>query len=253
MKQLHLIFYLTFQFFKFGTAIFCSSSFNNQTVHDIVDVEGFRDWFNESLERVDQDKITNCIDQTLKYSMQLVFCSREIYEKVLNSMQYLFCSEESNKDDTLLCEILSIFRKPEAKKLMPELLRMSNICPPDTNVSKKSSSQRIDKRQFDLASTFDTIGQFFCEEIVDDTFVEAWNDVLATTFKNKYDEPHKDDYNFANKYFLYPFLLRRPCCCLLQRDFHGLNHNIMIHVPHTVPCFLPLLSPNCAPQLKLVL
>ena len=185
-----------------------------------MDVDGFRDWFNESLKRVDQDKITDCIDQTLKYSMQLVFCSREIYEKFLDSMQYLLCSEESNEDDTFVCQILPLFRKPEAKKLIPELLRMVNICP-DTNMSKKSLSQRIQRRQFDLASTFDAIGQFFCEEIVDDTFVEAWNDVLASTFKNKDDKPHKDDYNFANKYFLYPFLLRRPCCCLLQRDFHG--------------------------------
>lgn len=198
--------------------MFCSNGFNNHIVTDIIDVSGHNHWFDE-LNQVEKNRIFDCIDKTLKYSMQLVFCSEEIYGNVVDSMQYLFCSEEVQNGNTILCKVLFLSTKPEIKQPLNQLIEILNICP---DAKAMNTFQVIRKRQFDLASTFDTIKQYFCSEIVDKKFVGKWFEVLVSTTKNEYDPSTKDvDSSFAAKYYLYPFLLRRPYCCLLQLHFHG--------------------------------
>ena len=89
---------------------------------------------------------------------------------------------------------------------------MINICP-DPNVSKKSFSQRIEKRQFDLARIFDKIGQFFCEEIVDDLVTDGL--MSSSQFLTVY---CCDRYLFSNK----PENLLSPLIFVLLTEIYSI-------------------------------
>ena len=121
-----------------------------------------------------------------------------------------------------MCWILTITNRDVMKRLLFDIIEKSNICdnrcPLDHN--KKSNTEqnysRKNKRQFDLASTFATIGQFMCEDVLEG----STQDGLHFLFK-ELDVRNRDDNPEEHKYLRCMLLMRRPVCCLLQNELRG--------------------------------
>ena len=201
-----------------GTIALCSKDLEFRQFMAIMNVDGYKKWF-ENLEGGEVKNFTKCFDNSVKHSLRMVVCCEEVSEKIMDSIFNLICSEENEHDYNFKCKILHFITRPENKKNLFQIIEMSKIChdmcpldPPPKKARAQRNLRTIQKRQFDLASTFDTIKQYVCHDVLEDSAIDAWNHIL-TMF---YDNPTQSDQR--SSYFLVGMLLRKPACCLLKED-----------------------------------
>ena len=153
----------------------------------------------------------------LKHLMKLTICCEEFSAQILNSIHDVVCSDKVKSNYRDMCWILTITNRDETKRLLYKIIEKSNICQYRCPLNQKSNFKRNHggkgKRQFDLASTFDTIGQFLCGDVLN----RSTQDGLHFLFK----ELGKKDNPVGHEYLRYMLLVRRPVCCLLQSKLRG--------------------------------
>ena len=187
----------------------------------IINVNGYRKWF-ESLEPVDtKHTITLCMDNSTKHSLRMAICCGKVSEEIIGSIQRIICSKRN--DNNFYCQILQFLTRPENMKILFKIIEISNICraqhmcPLDFPTETASTTRNlhvIQKRQFDLASTFDTIRQFACNDVLNGSIIDAWSHILVQFFN----DPAKAESYLNSNYFLAGTLLRKPACCLVKVD-----------------------------------
>ena len=212
-----------FQLMKYLRIMLCSNEFDFQSIKQMIDVGKYKSWM-ERTGYQRQAKIWSCMDESVKHSTKLSVCCGAISKQILKSAQDIVCSDKAEEKSSTMCWILIITNRDETKRLLFKIIEKSNICnnccPLDHDHDKKSKTEqnhnKKNKRQFDLASTFDTIGQFMCEDVLEG----STQDGLHFLFK-ELSEGNKDDNPVQHKYFWYMLLVRRPVCCLLQSEQSG--------------------------------
>ena len=199
----------------------CSAKLEVQQIEAIIDIPGYKDWFKNQKEN--QSEIRSCFEGSTNHSLRLMICCGKLSLEILNSLYNRFCLEKDQQGYNIHCSILHLTTKVDVKELMLKIMEKSkmchNRCPLDPESQKifiTNDIYELEKRQFDLASSFDVIGQFVCSDMIDGSTIDAWNSVLAI--------PNKDNHFVQDgfrEFFLYAFLIRKPSCCLLKPQFRG--------------------------------
>ena len=159
-----------FQLMKYLRIMYCSNEFDFQSIKQMIDVRKYKSWM-ERTGYQRQAKIWSCMDESVKHSTKLSVCCGGISKQILNTIQDLVCSDKAEEKSSTMCWILTITNRDETKRLLFDIIEKSNICnnccPLDQNEKSnmKQNHSGRNKRQFDLASTFDTIRQFLCEDV----------------------------------------------------------------------------------------
>ena len=211
----------SFQFFRIITMQWCSGH-NQENVMNVIKISEYKDWFKSQGEN--QTKITDCIEEGLRHALLLGVCCRNFSEELLDSTYFLLCS---GKIDDVFCKFINIIIKLGTDANFFRVFGRSAIChgncPFDLEIEHVRSLRttnfkfhRQNKRQFDLASTFDSIGQFICSDMEESSTLDrdAWNPIVTSHLAKKHEGI---DSNRYSKEFLYMFVFRKPACCLLDR------------------------------------
>ena len=205
-----------FQFFKIITMQWCDGH-NRENFISVIKISEYKDWFKSQGEN--QTEITDCIEGGLKYAMQLAVCCGNISQEILGSTYYLFCS---GKAEDVFCKLIDKAIKSGTDANFFSVIGKSKICNGSCpfNLEKHRARRlrstdfqfnRLKKRQFDLASTFDAIEQFICSDMEKSSSNDAWNPIIVSHHLAK----ENDDIDYNE--FLYMFVFRMPACCLLDR------------------------------------
>lgn len=212
--------FVSFQYYKAAELVLCSENPDIYQLTNVIHVDGYREWF-KKLIPAETKNITTCFDNSVKHSLKMLVCCKEFSEVTINSIYSIICSEEILANNNFICKILHFITRPYNMKSLFQIIEMSkfcyDMCPLDLqakNAPPTRSLHELYKRQFDLATTFDTIKQFACRDVLDGSIVEAWGHI----FKVSYDDPKKDNSDQKPNFFLLAMLIRKPSCCLLLGD-----------------------------------
>ena len=204
--------------------MFCSHDFDFQSIKKMIDVGEYKSWF-ESTGYHDQERIRSCMDESVKHLMKLTVCCEKFSEQILDSVHAVVCSDNVENKYSNMCWILTITNRDETKRLLFDIIEKSNICnnrcPLDQNEKSdmKQNHSGRNKRQFDLASTFATIGQFLCGDILEGSTQDGLH-YLFKILSEKGNSQGDMDKSVEHEYLRYMLLVRRPVCCLLQSELH---------------------------------
>ena len=199
----------------------CSAKLEAQRIEKIIDIPGYKDWFKNQKEN--QSEIRTCFEGSTKHSLRLMMCCGELSLEILQSMHKVFCLEKAQHVYNIYCSILHLTTRTDVKELMLKFMDKSKIChnrcpldPESQKIYITNDIYELEKRQFDLASSFDVIGQFVCSDMIDGSTIDAWDSVLDIA--NKDNHFVQDGFR---EFFVYAFLIRKPSCCLLKPQFRG--------------------------------
>ena len=193
---------------------------NQENIVNVIEVSKYKDWFESQGEN--KRKITDCVEGGLRYALLLAVCCKNFSAELLDSTYYLIC--DGKAEDTF-CKFINITIKSGRDANFFGVIGRSAICqgncPFDLEIEHVRSLRttnvkfhRQNKRQFDLASTFDSIGQFICSDMEERSTLDAWNPIVTSHLAKKHEAI---DENKFEKEFLYMFVFRKPACCLLDR------------------------------------
>ena len=198
------------------------SGHNPEKIVNVIEISKYEDWFESQGEN--QTKITDCIEEGLRHALLLGVCCRNFSEELLDSTYYLLCS---GKAEDVFCKSMNIAIKSSKDADFFGVIGKSYICHGNCPLDLEKDSarrrrttdfqfDRLKKRQFDLASTFDAIGQYICSDMEESSTLDrdAWNPIVTSYLAEKHEGI---DSNRYSKEFLYMFVLRKPACCLLDR------------------------------------
>ena len=202
-----------------ATVGLCNKDLNIHDIKDIIYVKGYKTWY-ENLEPVDtKHVISHCLENTVKRSLKIVVCCKEDSERMINSIHHLICSEKNKDDTNFYCKILHLITSPENMKSLSKIIEMFGICrdrcPLDLPTKHKGVTRdldRLQKRQFDLASTFDVLKQHVCYDVLGSSRTDTPS-MFIDFIENELDDRTG---NVSDPRFLTLKLFRRPACCLLK-------------------------------------
>ena len=213
------------QYFRLTTEKICRNRHDIHQIIDIVDIQGYEDWFESQKEN--QTKIQECLHTNLVHSLRLMTCCQQISERILDVIFFLFCSEKSQNEYDITCTILHYISRPHPKSLLFEIIEKSKICtrgcPIDPRARQRlmitDDMHQLMRRQFDLASTFDNIRQLICSDAFGASAQNVWTMILAHHHDPQNYRP--DEKNNLLDFVLYMSLFRLPSCCLLYQQLEG--------------------------------
>ena len=218
-----MIIFLTSQVFKIATVSLCSKNLDIHQITKIMEVQGYRKWY-ESLETDElKQSITQCVENSTKFSLKMVVCCESVSERMMSSIYRRVCPAEnqSKMNNNIYCKILYFITRPETKKILFKIIKTfkvcHDVCPFDyptmnTRVTRNLHTL-VQKRQFDLASTFAILREQTCYDVLDGSTVLNY-----TLFKYLKFIENVWVGNDADQLFLGLVLLRRPACCLLKEQ-----------------------------------
>ena len=193
---------------------------NQENIVNVIEISEYKDWFESQGEN--QAKITDCVEGGLRHALLLAVCCRNFSKELLDSTYFLLCS---GKAEDTFCKLINLTIESSKNADFFGVIGKSYICHGNCPLDLEKDSvrrrrttdfqfDRLKKRQFDLASTFDTIRQFICSDMEEGSTLDAWNPIVKSHLAQKHDEI--DSINFSNG-FLHAFLFRKPACCLVDR------------------------------------
>ena len=166
------------------------------------------------------------MDESAKHVMKLTLCCGEFSAQILDSFHNLACFDKTEEFSGIMCGILTIADRIGIKKMLYELTEKSKICYDRCPIHQKSDHVKNNlktrnKRQFDLASTYDAIGQIMCKDVQEgSTELDEWHYLFEKPGVDG--DEVDDDYPPAEREYLrYAVLLRRPGCCLRLAEQRG--------------------------------
>ena len=196
------------------------SGHNQENIINVINVSKYEAWFESQGEN--QAKITDCVERGLRHALLLGVCCTNFSEELLDSTYFLLCS---GKAEDTFCKFINITIESSKKENFFGVMGKSYFCHGNCPLDLEKDSvrrrrttdfqfNRLKKRQFDLASTFDAIGQFICSDMEEKSKLDAWNPIVTSHLAKKHEGI---DSNRYSKEFLYMFVFRKPACCLLDK------------------------------------
>ena len=200
----------------------CSKNLTIRQITKIIDVDGFKKWYGDLEPAEGKQRITQCVENTIGWSLNMVLCCEEVTERTINTIYRVVCTAENQANYNIYCKILRFFMRPEIKKILFKKIKMLKMCYkmtcsfylPTRNTRATRSFLELQKRQFDFASSFAILREQVCYDVLDGS--TSLNYTLAKYLEfieNAWVGPD------ADQILLGLVLLRRPACCLLKEQF----------------------------------
>ena len=197
----------------------CSKNLEIRQITKIMDVDGYKKWYENLVPDNLKQNITQCVENSTGWSLKMVVCCENVSERMMNSIYRRLCLAENQANYNIYCTILRFFMRPETKKILFKMIKMIKVCHdmcPFYYPTKNARATRIhtlQKRQFDLASTFAILREQVCYNVLDGSTSLNYTLIKYLKFiENVWVGPD------ADRLYLVVVLLRRPACCLLKEQ-----------------------------------
>ena len=214
----HLL--LEFQIFKLTAGLVCNKGRQNYETNGF-EWKKIAAWVQNRSED-ERKKINTCLRNEITTSMQLVICCKEastrLFNILISNVNSFFCLDQSRRYN-LECIMIHFFTKAEAQDLMFKIVTKfkfcDNNCPIDWIRSEENRKGRtskglfgVQKRQFDMESTFDYIEHVICRALDEIFTPDTWKSIIAEELK-KADKQ-------TETFYMMVAVFRRPICCILK-------------------------------------
>ena len=169
----------------------------------VIDVEKYRNWY-DNIAGDEQKTIQSCMDDSAKHLMRMTICCGNFSAQVLEILLNSVCSGKAeDRYLNAVCKILTT--KRDTRNNLFQLIKKSNMCHDQCPLKSKIARN---KRQFDLASIFDNIAQYMCEDVFEGSADDKGHLIEVGI--------RIEQQMVEQEYLLFTILMRRPMCCLFQ-------------------------------------